>query len=49
MPGGKERYWEQVPLMDFKYKVQVIECNEEDAIEIDTLKELRAIDKSYEM
>ena len=48
-PGGKERYWEQVPLVYRKenYAVEVRECLEEDIIEIDTLKELKEIDKSY--
>ena len=48
-PGGHERYWEQVPLVFCKnnYKVAVRECLQEDIIEIDTFKELCAIDKSY--
>ena len=34
-PGGKERYWEQVPLVYRKehYKVEVRECFDEDIIE----------------
>lgn len=49
MPGGKELYWEQVPLVKFKnnYKVEIRECKEDDIIEIDTFNELRQIDKSY--
>ena len=49
MPGGKERYWEQVPLVFFKdhYKVAVRECFDEDIVEIDTFRELQAIDKAY--
>ena len=49
-PGGKEYYWEQVPLSLSKehYKVQVRECFAEDIVEIDTFNELKAIDKSYE-
>ena len=49
MPGGKELYWEQVPLVVFKndYKVEVRECKEEDIVEIDSFKELVAIDKTY--
>lgn len=49
-PGGKELYWEQVPLKIFKdhYKVQVRSCKQSDIVEIDTFKELKAIDKSYE-
>lgn len=51
MPGGKERYWEQVPLVFFKknYRVEIKECKEEDIIEIDTFKELKAIDKTYDL
>ena len=49
MPGGKEKYWEQV-MLDVKkdnYKIHVRECNKGDIIEIDTFNELKAIDKSY--
>ncbi len=48
-PGGKERYWEQVPLVYKKehYQVEIRECREEDVIEIDTFNELKAIDKTY--
>ncbi len=48
-PGGKERYWEQVPLVYRKehYAVEVRECKEDDIVEIDTFKELKAIDSSY--
>lgn len=51
MPGGKELYWEQVPLKVFKkeYKVEICECKSEDIIEIDTFRELKAIDKSYDV
>ncbi|MCR4649608.1 MAG: NTP transferase domain-containing protein [Lachnospiraceae bacterium] len=50
-PGGKERYWEQVPLVYKKnnYKVEVCECRDEDIVEIDTFSELKAIDKSYDV
>ena len=50
-PGGKERYWEQVPLVYRKdhYTVEVKECYEEDIVEIDTYKELKAIDKTYDI
>ena len=49
-PGGKESYWEQVPLVFCKkhYKVEVRECQENDIIEIDTFRELKAIDKTYD-
>ena len=50
-PGGKERYWEQVPLVFCKkhYMVEVRECQENDIIEIDTFRELKAIDKTYDV
>ena len=50
-PGGKERYWEQVPLVykKEKYSVEVRECFEDDIVEIDTYKELATIDSSYEI
>ena len=50
-PGGKERYWEQVPLVYKKdhYKVEICECREEDIVEIDTFNELKAIDKTYDV
>ena len=50
-PGGKERYWEQVPLVYRKehYTVEVRECRDEDIIEIDTYKELKAVDRTYDV
>lgn len=50
-PGGKERYWEQVPLNYRKehYQVEVRACRDEDIVEIDTFKELKAIDKTYDV
>ena len=50
-PGGKERYWEQVPLRYCKnhYSVEIKECFDEDIVEIDTFKELKAIDKTYDV
>lgn len=50
-PGGKERYWEQVPLVYKKsnYSVEVMPCRDEDIVEIDTFNELKAIDKSYDV
>ncbi|MDE7453531.1 MAG: NTP transferase domain-containing protein [Clostridia bacterium] len=49
MPGGKERYWDQVPLEYClsNYKVAVRECDFKDIVEIDTYSELKAIDESY--
>lgn len=51
MPGGKERYWDQVPFVCFKgkYQVEIKECQLEDIIEIDTFKELKQIDKTYDV
>ena len=48
-PGGKERYWEQVPLVYCKknYSVEISECFKEDIVEIDTFNELKAIDSTY--
>lgn len=50
-PGGKELYWEQVPFVKYKndYKVEICECKENDIIEIDTFKELKSIDKTYDI
>ena len=50
-PGGKERYWEQVPLLYCRqhYSVEVMECSAEDIVEIDTFSELKAIDKIYDV
>ena len=50
-PGGKERYWEQVPLAYKKehYSVNILECSDEDIIEIDTFNELKKFDKTYDV
>lgn len=50
-PGGKERYWEQVPLKYCKdnYQVKIRDCLESDIVEIDTFKELKAIDPTYDV
>ena len=50
-PGGKERYWEQVPLVYRKehYQVGICECHDDDIVEIDTFNELKAIDKTYDV
>jgi CTP:phosphocholine cytidylyltransferase-like protein len=50
-PGGRERYWEQVPLVYKKehYQVEIRECFDEDIIEIDTFNELKAVDKTYDV
>ena len=50
-PGGKERFFEHIPLVYHKndYKVHVRECSPHDIAEIDTLSELKAIDKAYDV
>ena len=50
-PGGSERYWEQVPLVYRKahYAVEIRECFDEDIVEIDTFRELKAIDPTYDV
>ena len=50
-PGGKERYWDQVPLHFCKdnYKVEIRDAQETDIVEIDSFKELKAIDKTYDV
>lgn len=50
-PGGKELYWEQVPLKYRKehYRVEIMECFDSDIVEIDTFKELQAIDIIYDV
>lgn len=49
MPGGKERYWDEVPLRYCaeRYEVHVRPCSADDIVEIDTFKELQAIDSAY--
>lgn len=51
MPGGRERYWDQVPFVFFpdEYKVEIRECLETDIVEIDTFTELKEIDKAYDV
>ena len=49
MPGGKERYWDEVALrycLDH-YQVEVRPCTFEDIIEIDTFSDLKKLDKIY--
>lgn len=50
-PGGRERYWEQVPLVFRRenYRVSVRPCQDGDVTEIDTFRELKAFDKSYDI
>lgn len=48
-PGGKERYWDQVPLEYCKshYQVEIRPCSFADISEVDTLSDLRKLDPSY--
>lgn len=49
MPGGKERYWDQVPLECClrNYTVEVRECTFDDIVEIDSFADLKRIDPTY--
>jgi CTP:phosphocholine cytidylyltransferase-like protein len=49
MPGGKERYWDQVALEYFikEYSIEVRECSFDDIIEIDTFTDLKKLDHTY--
>ena len=49
MPGGKERFWDQVPLEYFlkRYKVEIRRCTFDDVIEIDTYSDLKRLDSTY--
>lgn len=49
MPGGKERYWDQVPLTYCRehYRVEARECTFEDIVEIDSYSDLKKIDSVY--
>ena len=49
MPGGKERYWDQVPLeyCAGNYAVEVRDCTFDDIIEIDSFSDLKKLDKVY--
>ena len=49
LPGGKERYWDQVALEYFKknYQVEVRECSFDDIMEIDTYSDLKKVDHHY--
>ena len=49
MPGGKERYWDQVPLEYClrNYTVEVRECTFDDIVEIDSFADLKKVDPIY--
>jgi len=50
-PGGKERYWDQVALGEYikEYNIGVRECTFDDIVEIDTFRELKELDKVYDV
>ena len=50
MPGGKERYWDQVPLEYAlsHYQVEVRPCTFQDIVEIDSYSDLKKLDKTYQ-
>ena len=49
MPGGKERYWDQVSLeyCQSNYTVEVRECSFDDIVEIDSFADLKRLDPTY--
>lgn len=51
MPGGKERYWDSVPLTIFahEFKLGIRKCSFDDFDEIDTINELKKIDGVYNL
>ena len=51
MPGGKERYWDSVPLTLFndEFELSIRRCSFDDFEEIDTLSELKKIDSVYKL
>ncbi len=51
VPGGKERYWDQVSMVDYRTenRIFVRECGFSDIIEIDTFNELKQLDPNYAM
>ncbi|MCD7964928.1 MAG: NTP transferase domain-containing protein [Clostridiaceae bacterium] len=51
MPGGKERYWDEVSMRIFKknYSIAVRPCFDGDILEIDTFNELKALDSNYDI
>ena len=51
LPGGRELYWDEVPLKIFaeNYRVAIRPCLKSDVVEIDTFGELKAIDKAYDV
>lgn len=48
-PGGKENYWDNVPLDVYnkEFYIEARECGPDDIVEIDTLSELQELDPIY--
>ena len=48
-PGGRERFWDTVALDTFsqEFRIEIRPCDFEDLTELDTYRELRALDPSY--
>ncbi|MEG0314215.1 MAG: phosphocholine cytidylyltransferase family protein [Erysipelotrichaceae bacterium] len=49
MPGGREKYWDEVALRvcSPKYQIRVKQCKKDDIVEIDTFSELKQMDQIY--
>ncbi len=49
-PGGKERFWDQIPLEFYKedYQVRVRQAHSGDVVEVSSVRDLINLDKSYE-
>ncbi len=50
-PGGKERYWDEVPFREYRnaFEIEIRKCKKNDLMEVDTWKELQTIDPIYTM
>lgn len=51
MPGGKEKYWDNVALSvcSNNYEIEVRSCESSDIVEIDTFNELKKLDPIYNL
>ena len=51
LPNGKNLYWDQLMFKIFpeRYQVELRECQKDDVLEIDTFKELQAVDSAYKV
>ncbi|MEG0283798.1 MAG: phosphocholine cytidylyltransferase family protein [Erysipelotrichales bacterium] len=49
MPGGREKYWDEVALRvcASDYQIRVKQCKKDDIVEIDTFSELKQMDQIY--